>query len=269
MTFITARGDGVTRVGRVWRSRRNARVVAVIAIVFATILAAFGVSRALSPAAPQLWIDEPLDGAAVIAGMPVAVVGHVNHVDGLQSVRLDVDGVEVAMSDTPVEPGTLATVQFEWAPTSHGIHVVTLWAKPATGDWIGPALASVNVGGPIEETTTTIPPPTTTIACSYEVPVLVSPPDNADLTVSIDGGYPVPLSWSYDGCNPEGLTFHVHVGDDPEFVPLPLYSKAVTTTDWTTPPLACGDYWWRVRVVEPVESEWSEPFSFILDTGSC
>ncbi|MFZ0626673.1 MAG: Ig-like domain-containing protein, partial [Acidimicrobiia bacterium] len=111
-------------------TRRVGRYVGVVACLA---LLASGVAWALTPSVPSIWIDDPLDGATFDMTSPIQVVGHVSDPNGVEQVRLDVDTVEIASSQTATDPGTLATVEFEWQPDSTGQHTLGLWVKPTNG----------------------------------------------------------------------------------------------------------------------------------------
>jgi hypothetical protein len=254
-----------------------------VALVLLTTGIALAITSSTS-SSPSIWIDEPLDATNILLGTPVAVVGHVADVAGLEASRLEVDGVEIALSEVSVAPGALATLQFDWVPDVPGLYVLGMWAKPASGEWIGPALATVTVVGDLATTTTstvsssstapstttpttsptTVPSTVPTTVCTFETPQLVSPADNE--TISKTGiAISVPFSWSYSGCSPNDLLFHIQLANDPSFATGNIVWNATTSAkNATSVPIACSDYWWRVRVRAPVVGDWSTVNAFIV-----
>lgn len=245
---------------------------------------------------PSIWIDDPLDGAILAISTPVDVVGHVSDPNGIEQVRLEADAVEVASSDTPTDPGALATIQFQWQPDAPGQHTLSLWVKPLGNDWVGPAVATVSVVDEAGSSTTTpgtvttpattatttpttvptttatttpttVPTTVPTTTCTYGVPSLVSPSDNQVIDKT-GVASPVSFSWSYSGCTPGDLTFHIQLANDPGFFTGTIVWNTTTANlNATSVPIACGDYWWRVRVRAPVVGEWSSVNGFILQGG--
>lgn len=250
------------------------------------ILLTTGVAWALSASTPSIWIDDPLDGAILAMSAPVDVIGHVSDPNGVEQVRLEVDNVEVASSETATSPGSLATVQFSWQPDVAGPHTLGLWVKAVGSDWVGPAVATVSV---VEEassptttagtatttpttTATTVPTTTATTvpttACGFGVPTPVNPADNAVIDKTGIAAS-VSFSWSYSGCSPDDLVFHIQLSADPGFFTDTIVWNTTTAgLSATSDPTVCGDYWWRVRVRTPVVSEWSSVNTFVLQ-GAC
>lgn len=234
---------------------------------FAAALVAIGwAAVAAGPTESAVWLDAPLDGATVPASAEVQVLGHVTASEAIAGVRLDVDGADAGRVVIDARPGELTTVQFSWLPTSSGPHTLTLWASNVGGEWAGPAIVSVDVTGDIPTTTTSAPPattPPTTAACEFEPPGNLEPPD----------GHVTPflfatLSWDYAGCRPV-LEFEVEVSTSLAFFELVATSRAEEST-WTTPNLACGTYWWRVRAATFDDlGPWSNPISFTVRNRSC
>ena len=250
-----------------------------VALALSIGLIGVGFAVASGSPTPSVWIDEPLDGTIVPLGMPVAVVGHVADADGLTGARLDINGVQVATSESPVEPGSLATLRFDWVPGAPGVHVLGLWMKPTSAEWIGPALATVFVEGEDETTSTTSTPiatttpsttsvPPTTTPCTFGIPEPSSPADNH--VFSKTGiAMSVPFTWSYAGCDPDDLVFHIQLANDPSFSGgAVIWTTTTPSQNATSVPITCADYWWRVRVRAPEVGAWSQVYTFIVQ-DSC
>lgn len=238
-----------------------------------------------------VWLDAPLDESVVPLENAVSVVGHVSDSGAVTVARLDVDGVTTAEANLDSSPGQLTTVQFSWQPPSPGTHILALWASDATGDWAGPAIATITVAGAVATTTLTVPPTTTTLpaptttappvtttttppatttttTCEFDAPEPLAPADGSVSSLPF-----VPLSWGYHGCR-LSIEFDVEVSNTPSFIEVVASSSipasSVSGGEWTTPALGCDTYWWRVRPrTHDATGPWSTPWSLTVTLRGC
>ncbi|MEX1208959.1 MAG: hypothetical protein WEE36_10240 [Acidimicrobiia bacterium] len=247
-------------------ARRRYR--AVIAGGFIAALVATGwAALANGSTDPGVWLDTPLDGAVVSGSVPLEVIGHVGGSGSIVAARLEVDGTELAEVAVDAPAGQLTTARFSWQPEAGGTYTLALWARMESGEWAGPAIAAVVVEGeaaptPTTSTTTTTNPPSTT-TCGFEPPVELDPPHGHVTPLTF-----TTLSWDYAGCRP-ALEFDVEVSTSPAFFES-VASATVTESNWTTPNLGCGTWWWRVRAATfDTVGSWSNPSSFTVLNRGC
>jgi hypothetical protein len=144
---------------------RRLALLSAVAVVTAAVPAIAGSAPSSPPQSARSWIDAPLSGTVVVVA-PVEVVAHATDPDGVQEVRLDVDGVMEA-SVIPEQVGaTFVIARFVWTPTSDGLHRLDVQARDSAGGWGAAATTRVTVElavtGPTTQPSTTIPTATTT-----------------------------------------------------------------------------------------------------------
>lgn len=239
----------------------------------------------------RVWIDQPMDESIVVTSS-VAITAHVTHRTGVSESRVDVDGSTVAT--VPLDGEPLELVEFDWVPSTNGTHLIEVYGSSGDG-WGTPAsvVVTVQIDGLPDDTTTTIAETTTTVGvtttptstpttspttsptttpttvptttCTFGVPSLTSPVENADFNIGGAVATPVPFTWGYSGCTPGDLLFQIQLANDPSFAGgTVIWTTNTASTNATSVPITCGDYWWRVRVRAPVVSNWSGVNAFTV-----
>lgn len=235
----------------------------------------------------RVWIDQPIDESTVVTS-PVVITAHLTHRTGVAEGQVDVNGATVATAPLDGEP--LELVEFNWVPASNGTHIIEVYGSSGDG-WGTPAsvVVTVQIDGLPDATTTTIAsttttagvtttpttPPTTsptttpttvpTTTCTFGIPSLTSPVENADFDIGGAIATSVPFTWSYSGCTPGDLLFQIQLANDPSFAGgTVIWTTNTGSTNATSVPITCGDYWWRVRVRAPVVTDWSGVNSFTV-----
>lgn len=176
---------------------------------------------------PQAWIDLPLDGSAIVAGVEVQVRSHAFAPEGVAEILLAVNG-EAYRRDPPDQPGEAFTqVSQAWLPAEPGDYALEVVAYSTSGEASAPAAAWVHVLPaatytpivtltPAPTVTSTIPP-TPYVTFSVDRPSLVQGEcttlrwrtGNA-VSASLDG-VSVPLEGTQSVCPSASTTYHLHV----------------------------------------------------------
>jgi len=261
-----------------------------------------GPTLGIEPAVARAWIDEPLDNSIVPVGAPVEILAHATDDDGVDLLRLLVDGDEEEVATAG--GGSLVTVELTWEPPGAGTYLLAVVGIDEHGKPGEPGEATVTVGDPApaadETTTTTAPGPpdgdelaepgssatlpgagaTTTPADPTTTTRPASPTTTTSTTVP-SCARPAPgltspgngrtgtsgtltLAWSYGGCPVR--TFRIEVSLDPTFPPTRTTVGSVGGTErsWQVQPalLCARTYHWRIRWIDQTQGPWSPTWSF-------
>jgi len=95
-------------------------------------------------AAPQAWIDAPLNGATLPLG-EIEIISHAASPRGIAQVELSVDGVVVRSDPNPSKSEALSLVRQKWQPRAGGTYLVTVRAQNISGDWSAPASVTLTI----------------------------------------------------------------------------------------------------------------------------
>jgi hypothetical protein len=118
------------------------------------------------------WVDAPLDGARLPAGVSYPVVCHGADPGGVSAVELRVNGS--AEGEYPASDGTplLLTANFDWLPVAPGRAVLECRARNGSGIWSEPAEAVVIID---DGTPTLTPSPVLTLTATLTPTVTLTP----------------------------------------------------------------------------------------------
>lgn len=199
--------------------------------------------------------DEVAEGPATTsAGEPAG---------GETTTSTDVPGGP-ATTQGPVTSAVPTTTTPGPATTATNTTATNTTAPSTTTPTTSPRTTTTQPTTTTTQPTTTTTSTTTTPPCSPGMPVNVSPAHGTSV-----GSRTPTLAWEYRGCGPE--QFQVLVTPSVEFAPV----EAAGTVDgsarsWTTPTLACGTHWFRVRAVSgSLTGPWSAATSFEVFARVC
>ena len=113
-------------------------------------------------AAPQVWIDVPIDGLKSPPGASLRVEGHAAAPAGVARVEVWLDGQLMQTIDSPNADGPIARYAVEWDSPQPGTHTIEAIAFSADGMASTPDQARVFVAAmPPTDTPTPVASPTT------------------------------------------------------------------------------------------------------------
>jgi len=125
---------------------------------------------------PRAWIDVPIDGARVPAGIEIQVQSHAYARAGVAEVLLSINGVPYRR-DPPVEPGAaLTSLSQAWMPEGPGDYTLQVVAYDGEGGASAPDDVLVTVLGVTPTPEFTATPETSPTAVRVLTPVPTIPP---------------------------------------------------------------------------------------------
>jgi len=132
-----------------------------LALVFVAVIMVIVLSQTSS--APQIAVQQPLNGAEAPLGSPVLILASATDRKGVTRVEIWADG-DLQANITSNQPGgqNILMVQHPWVPASNGIHHLALKAFNAAGQSSEPVDLEIMVTGQQQMMPQASPSPTTT-----------------------------------------------------------------------------------------------------------